>query len=409
MTSLTCKCKLPHLVEAHDLMGLRQAIEDPTMTCFTYPCHLQPGLGKYMGDQRLENQSVVERACVLGHFDMLELFLQNGCSANLPTSHGRLIHTVLTSLKSNRHLIENGVALRVIRLLITTDCDVNVKDYLGKSPLLLAAELADANIMREILNCCLDWQLSCPSRGNGHTPLHMSSMNGSVECVVLLLERLTTEDLNTEDRQNFTPLLCSLMKLKNNMAFHNADGTFDAKLLHVQYSHIAIIELLLSSGATVSNMASFIQVKSRSGLQIALEIVQQFELKKRLQNLRFSDMLDAFSVHVNQVTNITDGDRKLVSPYAEIVRILVYYCGVSPYVTEELQVLKNTYHCIYSLLCEIDDYIQMRKLQTAAPSSLLSSARTAIRLQVAKCDKLYLLDQLPVPQKLKDYVKFIDL
>lgn len=345
---------------------------------------------------------------MLGHFDMLELFLQNGCSANLPTSHGRLIHTVLTSLKSNRHLIENGMALRLIKLLITTDCDVNVKDYLGKSPLLLAAELADADIMREILNCCLDWQLSCPSRGNGHTPLHMSSMNGSVECVVLLLERLTTEDLNTEDRQHFTPLLCSLMKLKNNMAFHNADGTFDAKLLHVQYSHIAIIELLLSSGATVSNTASFTQVKSRSGLQIAIEIAHNFELKKPRQNWIFSDM-DAFSVHVNQGRNITEGNRKLVSPYAEIVRILVYYCGVSPYETEKLQVLKNPSHCIYGLLCEIDDYIQMRKLQTATASSLLSCARTAIRLQVAKCDKLYLLDQLPVPQKLKDYVKFIDL
>ncbi|CAG5120560.1 unnamed protein product [Candidula unifasciata] len=394
-------------------MGLREAIEDPTMTCFTCPCHLQPGLSMYLRDQKLENHSVVERACVLGHFDMLELFLQNGCSANLPTSHGRLIHTVLTSLKSHRHLIENGMALNIIKLLITRDCDVNVKDYLGKSPLLLAAELADADIMRQILKCCLDWQLTCPSRGNGHTPLHMASMNGSVECVSLLLVRLSAEDLNAEDRQSFTPLLCSLIKVRNNMAFHNIDGTIDSKLLQVQYSHVAIIELLLSSGAKVSNNLTtpFTQTKSRSGLHIALEIVNQFELKKRLQNLRFSNemLVDAFSVHVNQLTDDAEGDKKLLSPYAEIVRMLVYYCGVSPYETEELLLLRNTYPCVSGLLREIDEYVQRRKLPGAMCLSLLNSARVAIRLHIARCDKLSLLDQLPVPHKLRDYVKFVDL
>lgn len=57
---MTCNCKVPALVESHDLAGLQKAIEDPNMTCFTYPCHFQPGLNKHMREYIMENQRLVK-------------------------------------------------------------------------------------------------------------------------------------------------------------------------------------------------------------------------------------------------------------------------------------------------------------------------------------------------------------
>lgn len=348
---------------------------------------------------------------------MLELFIQNGCSSNLPTSHGRLIHTVLTSIKTHRNLIHNGTALKVLRLLASTDCDINVKDHNGKSPLLLAAELADPGIMGEILKHCLDWQLSCSSRVNGHTPLHMACMNGSVECVCLLLRKLNVEDINVSDTHDFTPLQCSMMMLKNNMMFHNSDGTMDNKLLQVQYGHIAIIELLLAAGATplknpAHSAGSWVPWRHVSTpyntIRTALDIVHEHELKSKLQFCEpYSEILrENCSLHLQHFVNIRDTDRKFVSPYAEVVRVLFDTCSVIPCLIEDHHALKSVYPCIYGLLTEIDEYVQASSSKGHTPQSLLSLSRKTIRLRVAECNKLFLLDQLPLPRKLVDYVRF---
>ncbi|CAL1539629.1 unnamed protein product, partial [Lymnaea stagnalis] len=321
-----CKDLVKKLVESHDLIGLKNVIEDPNMTCFTYPCHFQPGLKKHMKEYLKEGISVVEQACDLGHLDIVELFLNNGCSANLPTSQGRLIHTVLISLKSKRYLIDNGSALKIIKLLMAMDCDVNVKSYKGKSPLMLASEMADPGLMRELLKHCLDWQLSCPNRDNWHTPMHMVCMNGSVECFCLLLARLHPGDIHTKDIKKYTPLSCSLTVLKNNLVFHSNQEAMDQALLGVQYSHIAIIELIVQ--ATLRQSKKF-QVPTHKdklkALRLALETANEFERLIEFNNFMLKTGSPADQSPSQTQHSCPLHDRKLISPYAELVRMLICY------------------------------------------------------------------------------------
>ena len=363
----------------------------------------------------------MERACLLGHLDMLEIFLCHGCSSNLPTSHGRLIHTVLTALKAHRWLVDNGSALSTIRLLLARDCDVNVKNYQGKSPLLLAAELADGPILAEILPRCLPWQLMCSERSNGHTPLHMACMNGSVECVRRLLEWIPEgEDIDVGDCLNLSPLLCSMMVLKNNaIIFHRKDGVRDEKLLRVQYSHMAIVEMLLNRGAlptkslipstvpsgrqSATSASTAVMANSlsyaptcRSALQTALEVAHHYEVYGVIIRNRLGQLDPALEEAVS-------------TPYREIVRMLVHKCELSPFTENEMQVWANAHPYIKSLMREINSYIIWKTEAGNNAPRLLSLCRDSIRLQAAKSDNLSKLELLPIPRKLKDYVRFIDL
>ena len=347
---------------------------------------------------------------------MLEIFLLNGCSSNLPTSHGRLIHTVLTALKAHRWLVDSGAALASIRLLLAMDCDVNVKNYQGKSPLLLAAELADGPIMAEILPRCLPWQLTSSDRDNGHTPLHMACMNGNVTCVRLLLEWLPKgEDVDVGDCLNLSPLLCSMMVLKHNVNFHMRDGGKDDALLNVQYSHIAIVEMLLDRGAlptkpvtphavstglsTLSDVADVADSlpsppSSRSALQTALEVAHQYEVQ---------------GVIICHRLGVPASEKKLSTLYTELVRMLVHKCDLSPFTSNELEVWANAHPYIKGLLKEINSYLLSRESRRRNAPRLLSLSRHVIRIQAAKADSLSKLELLPLPKKLKDYVKFIAL
>lgn len=407
-----CKALVTKLVESHDLIGLKNVIDDPNITCFTYPCNFQPGLKKHMKEYLKEGISVVEQACQLGHLDIVELFLNNGCSANLPTSHGRLIHTVLISLKSKRYLIDNGSALKIIELLMAMDCDVNVKSYKGKSPLMLASEIADPGIMRELLRHCLDWQLSCPNKDNWHTPLHMVCMNGSVACLCLLLARLQPGDIHTEDIKKYTPLSCSLTVLKNNLVFHSNQEAMDRALLGVQYSHIAIVELIVQASRVPlkpSKKSQFPQTHAKlSAVHLALETANEFERLIEFNCLKLraeppADQSPCQTQHRNSLH-----ERKLLSPYAELVRMLICYTNISLFHSEELNSWKKKYYYISSLLTEIEDYIQQQWALEQSPPSLMGQARQVIRAHVARFDHLSLMGLLPLPRKLRDYVQFVD-
>ncbi|KAH9509984.1 hypothetical protein Btru_044785 [Bulinus truncatus] len=412
MAALFCKCKA--LVESHDLVGLKKVIEDPNISCCLYPCHFQPGLHRQMRDYLIKNQSVVEQACMLGYLDIVELFLNNGCSANLPTSHGRLIHTVLLAVKANRKLVENGAALRLIRNLLAMDCDVNVKNYNGKSPLMLASELADPEIIRELLSHCLDWQLVGDNKCYWQSPLHMVCMNGSVECLNLLLPRLHLADLYNGDLRNYSPMSCSLLVLKNNLVFHQSDGTNEEALLKVQYSHIAIIELLIQATRAPSRFIKSDDPYFPGKLQVlrlALDIVNQFELDRR-QNVskrRMSSSNGSLNWTVQcSFSQDEEDERKLISPYAELVRMLAHYSKIDAVLVKEMAKIKGKYPFIKGLLDEIEEYVTKRLTCEQTPSSLMNLVRQAVRVHVAECDKLGHLELLPLPRKLLDFIRFID-
>uniref|UniRef100_A0A2C9L5W6 SOCS box domain-containing protein n=1 Tax=Biomphalaria glabrata TaxID=6526 RepID=A0A2C9L5W6_BIOGL len=406
-----CQCK--ELVESHDLVGLKKVIEDPNITCCLYPCHFQPGLHKRMRQYIIKNQSVVEQACMLGYFDIVELFLNNGCSANLPTSHGRLIHSVLLAIKSNRKLVESGAAQRLVHLLLTMDCDVNVKNYNGKSPLLLAAELADAGIMEELLDHCLDWQLTGDAQCYWQSPVHMVCMNGSVECLNLLLSRLHIADLYMGDLKNYTPMSCSLLVLKNNLVFHT-DGRGEESLLRVQYSHIAIIELLIEASRTPVRLLKPDYTYFPINLQIirlALEIANQYEIERNQYATRGASFGSSgfLNWQANYISSPDEEEeRKIVSPYAELVRMLVHSCNIDSVLLKDIVPLRSKYPFIKSLLDEIEELVTKRSSPEHIRFCLMDAARQVIRVLASQCNTLGQLEQLPLPRKLIDFIKFTD-
>ncbi|RUS82013.1 hypothetical protein EGW08_010240 [Elysia chlorotica] len=413
MARQSWEAKLRVHVEAHNLDGLRRAIEGIDISTSMDPCRLKPGKKRSMRQFLKENESVVERACLLGHLDMLEIFLLNGCSSNLPTSHGRLIHTVLAALKVHRWLVDSGAALASIRLLLDMDCDVNVKSYQGKSPLLLAAEIADPPIIAELLNHCLPWQLTCSDPTNRHTPLHMACMSGSVRCVRLLLEQLKRgEGVDAGDSVNLSPLLSSLMVIKNQVAFHR--GRFGVSLdmlLRAQYSHMAIVELLVEQGARPTKpisphlvprfMATSVGFANslhslptfRSALQTALEAAHQYEIH----------------LIISRDKGESSTETKRCTFYSELVHMLAHNCGAVPFTRNEIEVWSHAHPFIQELLRYVNVYLKSRISQRRNPARLLTLSRHVIRIQAAKADCLSKLEQLPLPRKLKDYVRFISL
>ncbi|GFS12131.1 LOW QUALITY PROTEIN: ankyrin repeat protein [Elysia marginata] len=354
--------KLRVHVENHNVEGLLREIEGMNLNAAVDTCHVKPGWRKNMRVFLKENESVVERACLLGHLDMLKIFLLHGCSSNLPTSHGRLVHTVLTAVKAHRWLVDSGSALATLHLLLAMDCDVNVKNYQGKSPLLLAAELADGAIMAALLPHCLPWQLTCSDRDNGHTPLHMACMNGSAVCVRLLLDRLPqTEDVDIGDCLNLSPLLCSMMVLKHNVSFHRRGKDGDDALLNVQYSHMAIVEMLLDRGALPTKPVAPLGLPtsqltgtnslsspptSRSALQTALEVAHQYEVHGVIVSANLEEPLP---------------EKKLTTLYAELVRLIIHKCHFSPFTSNELEVWANAHPYIKGLLTEINCYLATKE------------------------------------------------
>lgn len=411
MERFSCESKLRVHVENHNVEGLVRALEGMNVNAAVNSGHVKPGRRKNMRLFLKENESVVERACLLGYFDMLKIFLLHGCSSNLPTSHGRLIHTVLTAVKAHRWLVDSGVALATIRLLLAMDCDINLKNYQGKSPLLLAAELADGPVMAELLPHCLPWQLTCGDRDNGHTPLHMACMNGSTRCVRLLLERLPKgEDVDVGDCLNLSPLLCSMMVIKHNVSFHRRDRGLDDALVYVQYSHMAIVEMLLDRGALPVKPVAPSALRSslprsqarallstptyRSALQTALEIAHQFEVH---------------GVIMKHTLKRPELEKKLSTVYAELVRMLVHRCATEPFSHNELEVWANAHPYIKGLLEEINTYLVNREPRGRNPPRLLSICRDVIRVSAAKADRLGCLGHLPLPRRLLDYIRYVDL
>jgi len=236
------------LVETHDVAGLLNALDTQHGPAFSLPLCPQSS-AKYSTREFLaRNKSAVERACELGHLDILNLFLINGCSPNLPTSHGRLIHTVLTILKSQRYLVDNGRALITLKLMLSRNCDVNVKTFDHKSTLMLVCELAEPSILKIILRKCSDWQIVFCDGGRGASPLQMACMKGSSECVRLLLKRSSPVDLNTRYNK-LTPLLTTLAVLRHNLNYTGSSDDSTTALSLAQHQLMAIIEMLLQAGA----------------------------------------------------------------------------------------------------------------------------------------------------------------
>ncbi|KAL8603069.1 hypothetical protein ACOMHN_015634 [Nucella lapillus] len=382
----------------------------------------------------------VELACSLGYFDIVELFLQNGCSPNLPTSAGKLLHTVLESIKSHNDCLEPGRTL--LKHLICLGCDLDIKDWCGVTPLMHCAQIGDHELMRMVLEKCSDRQLTCHCSGSLYTPLHMSAMKGEFECVKLLLSRSPHKHVNEKDKAYNTALHLALKSMlhnipylnaaKENLEFSSAEQSREKaaacqRLMSFQQNAVAIVEALVMAGAEVHahccQPSRLIRnVEEFYPLVYALHLcARDHTLGFELDPIQFSSTLNLVSRRTIQSLeglgktepessaslsqmqvkeNETNGK---FSPYAGVVRLLVL-AGTE--VTPEMR--KHLYHMfdspsIHTLLDEVCAFWD--KYQVSRPAKLIHLSKLAIRVHLANVHKLHGISRLPLPPRMKEYLK----
>lgn len=122
---------------------------------------------------------------------ILKLLLENNADVNFKSYHG------FTPL----HLACNDGHVEIIKILLDYNADVNYKNDSGHSPLYYAA-LGNS---KDIIEMLISHGGDVNSRSNsGLTPLSIASANCSIEAVKILLQK--TADANSRDNQGLTPL-----------------------------------------------------------------------------------------------------------------------------------------------------------------------------------------------------------
>lgn len=405
-----CWERLTAAVEHRDVVRLLQLIQNGDIVS-SFPF---PGLSDH--DRATVNP--VELACSLGYANIIQLFLDHGCSPNLPTSEGRLVHTVLECTKSQKLSLEESREL--VRVLCLSSCDVNLKSNFSKTTLLYASELGDSKILKYILKLTNTSQLSRGDPGpNGYTPLQMSSMRGDLDCVLLLLKKTPLEHVNVQDRKGNTALILALKAMQNSLRYLNSASASIAnnenakkqrnKLLQLQFNSIAVVEALLKAGADLKQYNEVGVVLEDTPLFLAMTLFFEDQTKgfKYDSNQIKIDYNDS---HPNSVINNSESDdsqkrSSLLSPYGGLVRLLLL-SGARPlgekYVWDKFFCCESSPH----LKDIIDEIFSFKELQCSEiPPRLLHLTKQLIREHMVTIQKLHEIDQLPIPDRLKAYIK----
>lgn len=404
-----CWEKLTSAVEHRDAVRLLQLIQNGDIIT-SFPC---PSLSDR---DRIVNP--VELACSLGYANIIQLFLDHGCSPNLPTSEGRLVHTVLECTKSQK--LSLAESRELVRVLCSSSCDVNLKSNFSKTTLLYAAELGDSEILKYILKLTHPSQLSRGDPGpNGYTPLQMSSMRGDLDCVLPLLKKTPLEHVNVQDRKGNTALTLALKAMQNSLRYLNSAsasiGNNDNskkqrnKLLQLQFNSIAVVEALLKAGADLKQYNEVGAILEDTPLFLAMTLFYEDQTKGFKHDpshikMGFNDTKSS-SIISNSENKDTQRRNSLLSPYGGLVRLLLL-SGARP--LGEKYVWDKFFNCETSphLKDIIDEIFSFKELQCLEiPQRLLHLTKQVIREHMVTIQKLHEIDQLPVPDRLKAYIK----
>lgn len=374
-------------------------------------------------------KNAVELACTLGYYDIVEVFLDNGCSPNLPTTAGKLLHSVLESLKSHKECV--SVGRRVVRSLCEKGCDLNIKDYRGNTPLMHCAQIGDCIILKEILFRCSELQLSYRCSGSQNTPLHMSVMRGDYECVKLLLSRSPHKHVDLVDRYGNTALHLALKSMLHNIPYLNAarqhiefsaDETSSQKaaacekLMRFQHNTVAIVEELIMAGADLHAVCcrpDFMNFQYYP-LVYALQLCAEDETEGfDFQQGKFSSTLHLVSKQTIQsledwskawkedTVTVAGSCPKKLSVYAGVVRLLVL---AGTLVSSSMRAeLYNRFGNIGHLLDELCVFWDRYRVEK--PPKLIHLSKQRIRSHLASLHRLHEINLLPLPVRLQDYIK----
>ncbi|XP_033743709.1 homeobox protein Wariai-like [Pecten maximus] len=364
----------------------------------------------------------MELACMLGYIDLVELFLDNGCSPNLPTTAGRLIHTIMDTLKSEKMDSKEGQSL--VKRLCNEGCYVNIFDQNHKTPILLAAELGNVEILRTLLSVVDPVVLNHGDVPNGFTPLHMSAMRGDLDCVLEILKYCTPSMVNITDGKGYTPLKLALVSMYKNVTYMNnlikvsKNGTNESSQLQhlrqLQYQSVGIIEALLLHGAEINNQTDNYK---ETLLYQALELVCKDETCEKFRHDKYSHTMQLIASTKLQdlslaiVGNESEGNKQktvTASPYSGIVRLFVLY-GADPIQSKDIWqqnfgmfgIRDQTE--VQQLIDEVF-YFWENNIKDGPPK-LIHLSKQVIRTALASCQNLHKMDDLPLPPSLIAFIK----
>ena len=382
--------------------------------------------------------SPVEKACILGYTDIVKIFLDNGCSPNLPTSNGRLIHSVLESIKTNSITVTDGREL--VSLLCHSGCDVNIKNKQMATTLLQAAELGDLMILNMVLSNCNEKQLRKQCGGSLFSPLHMSCMRGDLDCVQLLLTHCASKHVNLCDANKNTALLLALKSMLHNLKYLNSaridienmtdlndKDSVSSKLLQLQHNSVGIVEALLLAGADpncshcitdyvrdsrLTKQTSFLESSLYYALQLcSLDKTGGFQ--DPLPCDRYTQTVKLLSIEsLQDVQKWMTGfknfpkekDGTVPSPYAGVVRLIVLSGFDLDIMSLEEIVLALRHHSVDPhLLEEIFEFWNNYKQQK--PPKLMHLSKQVIRIHLSHLQHLHRIGELPLPYRVKEYLK----
>lgn len=397
--------KMTYAVRTHDIPLLQHLIE----------C----GSGDFWGFiyQFLQNNerqiNPVELACTLGYTDIVHVYLDNGCSPDLPTTHGRLIHSVLYSIKSCAIKLTDGQEL--IGYLCEKGCNVNIRDINTKTTLLHAAEIGDVKIMESILSKAKPFLITISDVPNKFTPLHMSAMKGDLDCVLAILKYCDSSVLNSCDAHGNTPLALALKAMNKNLQYMNnlvQDPVFQSKnqiqiqnLTCLQHNSVAIVEALLTHGTEPDSTSCLYH----SILFQALKLVSEDETTERLLSMEDCSATIQFiaSRKIKDLKYSKDKKsqesvlKEQISPYTGIVRLLVLHGFKMP---EEKENWYQTFPILHDLINEIFDFVDNFE-SGGRVLKLMHLSKQVIRSCLAANQNLHLVEKLSLPPSLCAYIK----
>lgn len=365
-------------------ISLLETLLDSDEAVNLFPVHSEKG------SRRKTNP--VELACNLGYVNMVRLFLDKGCSPNLPTSQGRLLHSVLECLKSNIIILPEGRQL--LQYMCLQGCDVKMKDKSHKTPLFYAAELGESAIINLLFQYGAADHLIKREVSNGCTPLHMAVMKTDLNCVYALLKHFPSSHIDISDHFGDSALTIGIKTMNANLQCLGRGGDTIKHAIRDKYDEyrstsIVIMESLLHAGANPNH---------NEALMMLLILCQ------------IDESICSWADHLTSITSLENGcSSKLkqpykVSPYEGVLHLLLLH-GAYANITklQNWQMKNELSNGFHQLLMEIYSWAGNDK--ELEPKSLQHLSRQTIRLHLAVMQKLQCINDLPLPNTLKNYVK----
>jgi ankyrin repeat protein len=166
---------------------------------------IQHGADLNAKDQWGQGYTPLQRAALTGYTEIIKLLLEAGADINAKDDRGQtalhiILHAPLEERKPDypRYRLSKDT----IDLLLAMGADVNLKDNDGRSPLHLAAESADAEIVKLLLDKGAD--INAKDDESGFTALHYAARLAKKDVAELLIDR--GADINAKDKEGHTSL-----------------------------------------------------------------------------------------------------------------------------------------------------------------------------------------------------------